>query len=1571
MASSALCRRNHSSCSATAAASTTTPGPTNRRRRRRRRRRAAIDGDDLAELPGRDASPPDLPLLLGDNEDYSEVKGVIECEDLGSDMEEDSPRVPTSGSQQSQQANFFSDLSQHNTNFTAQNTDSVERSLNTDTLNDRNDSTDNSPHHTAGTTTNPWSGDSRDWHARLLNNWSDFIDKERKKPSNRQNPVADFLNPDALIRLIGPANEGPVVINGEATTALLDTGAQVSTISADYCQRQNIPIHNIEKVVRIVGTGGHTIPYLGVACVELTVPEFPDFKSTELMLAIHHTPYHDRVPITLGTPALGNILQHQQGSADVMNRPWHFVSTAMKPASNAVLEEITGTAKTTRAFSIPAKTTREIPVYTTFTPKEKHVNIVLQQHSTFQKAGVAVNDSYTELLANHCRTFVSVTNHNSHAIRIPAKTTLADLEPANVIPHFLVPKIVGEDDEEAENKATAQHSAADEDSGYESDEAWVEKNIDLSGTKTWARQLQDKAKKLMVDNVSVFSRAELDLGETDVVEHDITLTDDIPFQERYRRIPPQAYDKVREHLEQMLRMGVIQRSDSDFASAVVIVQKKDGSMRFCIDLRKLNAKTVRDSHPLPRVEESLEALKGSSIFTSLDLRCGYWQVRMSKRARKLTAFTVGPLGFYECIRMPFGLVNAPATFQRLMQTCLGDLHLTCCLIYLDDVIVFSNTPDEHLRRLEQVFDRLKQAGLKLKPSKCFFFQPQLTYLGHIVSKEGIATDPGKTKAAREWPTPVTAKDVQSFLGFVGYYRKFIYQFSQVARPLHQAVQTANAAKARTKPLGPLWTPACEEAFEELKARCCEAPILAYPDFTKPFKLKTDASSLGLGAVLYQEQDGKERVIAYASRALSRAEANYEAHKLEFLALKWAVSDKFYEYLWGSQFTVYTDNNPLTYVMKTAKLDATSHRWVATMASFNFNILYKQGRLNVEADALSRIRWPECLREVDRDELTAEDVTAVCQNVLSRPIPFLETISNSTAPVDQMDEGYAEQPTAEMTEEDWKEEQLADPTLKLIHEAIQNKTWNRLKAKDSTDEQLALYLRHRQHIRQRRGLLFRKTQRHNRTIFQLLLPRNRLKQVLTSCHDEMGHLGADRVLDLLQDRFYWPKMSETVAEHIAVCGRCLRTKSRPEKAPMVPLSASYPLELIHLDFLKLDICKGNIENVLVITDHFTRYAQAYPCNNQTAFTVAKKLWEEFIPHYGFPTTILTDQGKCFEGHLIRGWCKLAGITKIRTTPYHPQTNGQCERFNQTLIRMCRTLEEEQKDDWKTSLRSLVHSYNCTRSAVTGFSPYFLMFGREPRLAIDTAFGTWTPGESRRSYSKYLQRLRTRIKWAYDKAQESADKESERQRKYYDRNIRGSALHKGDLVLVRVMKFKGTGSHKIADRWEPKVYVVVDQPNPDVPVYKVKIAGEPDAVIRTVHRNMLFSIRQVEGDGEMDTDTPDPASPPLTDSVETRRSNNFQGEEEDVDEGVEDVLSEDEVQTDEPVVKKRTSVKKTRKKAVEEPEPDDSAEEEQLPKVRPKRNRKPPERFTDLIWSMLQAHPEEESARTDVCPVFEGL
>ena len=760
------------------------------------------------------------------------------------------------------------------------------------------------------------------------------------------------------------------------------------------------------------------------------------------MLDVSHTDYYEEIPLTLGTKTLHHI--YDSGILKTDNQlptSWKFITDGIefKKKLEGQSDKPIGFAKTSKAEKIGPNEGKILHCLAKAKGHGMSVNVLVEPLEVPKLSpGLECQYSYSDIIKVSSKIAVAIRNVTDRTITLPKGTRVGEIFTANRIPKILNQAIkiskLKTDVEKAcdSDKANPSNGNPNSDSPKSTETSsspvdWVLEKLDLSGMKDWPLYLQAKAKALLVSYSDIFSKDKLDLRTTNLTKHDIKLTDYTPFKAKYRRIPPHLYEEVRAHLKEMIDLGAIKKSQSPWSSPIMLVRKKDGKLRFCIDLRRLNQRTVRDNYSLPRIDHMLELLIGSEWFCTLDLKSGYWQVELTDEAKSLTAFTCGPLGFYECEKMPFSASNAPATFQRLMENCLGDLNLRWCVVYLDDIIVYGRSPKDILERLGEVFEKLRKAGLKLKPSKCEFFKEHIQFLGHIVSKEGISTCPEKVQAVQEWPIPKTINDLRSFLGFVGYYRKFIKRFSQIAKPMNSLlegyVNNKRANKVQTIP----WGPEQQEAFDALQQACTSAPILGYPDQKKTFILHTDASLDGLGAVLYQkDENGQVRVNAYASRSLSKSEKNYAAHRLEFLALKWAITEKLRDYLYGGIFEVFTDNNPLTYILTTAKLDATTQRWITSLASFNFSISYRSEKSIVDADSLSRIKSPdsvneECLTSQTQVKIPSESVLACFQRV-SIPFGYIEIIARSAQalPTPDLDDSLESM-------EKWKKEQQKIPS----------------------------------------------------------------------------------------------------------------------------------------------------------------------------------------------------------------------------------------------------------------------------------------------------------------------------------------------------------------------------------------------------------------------------------------------------------------------------------------------------------------------------------------------------------------
>ena len=482
-----------------------------------------------------------------------------------------------------------------------------------------------------------------------------------------------------------------------------------------------------------------------------------------------------------------------------------------------------------------------------------------------------------------------------------------------------------------------------------------EKALSVCGTEEHAVRVA----KLLNRFSDVFSCGEDDVGLTNLVTHSIPpAASSAPIKQPPHRLGPEKEAEVERQVEGLLKRGMIEPGSGSWASPVVLVRKKDNSWRFCVHYRRINDITIRDAYPLPRIDDTLDALAGSQYFSTLDLLSGYWQVPLDPEAQEKAAF-VTRSGLWNWKVLPFGLTSAPATFERLMEMVLRGLHWKTLLIYLDDVIVFSHSLEDHCARLAEVFSRLRTARLKLKPSKCELFQTKVNYLGHVVSSRGVSTDPQKVKAVQEWPKPQCLTQLKAFLGTVGYYRRYIPDYATVAKPLNQLT---------SKKFSQEWNEQCDAAFHTLKDSLTSAPILGYPDPTLPYLLDTDASKWAVGAVLSQVQEGRERVIAYYSKTLSDSERNYCTTRKELLAVIKAIKH-FRPYLYGRKFTLRTDHASLKWLCRRSQPSDQVARWLEALAEMDYEVEHRAGSKHGNADGLSRngcVDCKQCQRIEKRD-----------------------------------------------------------------------------------------------------------------------------------------------------------------------------------------------------------------------------------------------------------------------------------------------------------------------------------------------------------------------------------------------------------------------------------------------------------------------------------------------------------------------------------------------------------------------------------------------------------------------------
>ena len=596
----------------------------------------------------------------------------------------------------------------------------------------------------------------------------------------------------------------------------------------------------------------------------------------------------------------------------------------------------------------------------------------------------------------------------------------------------------------------------------------------------------------------IFSYSEFDLGSTDLVQHEINTADNPPFKQALRPQPRARLPVIDNLLHEMQSQGIIEPCQSEWASNIVLVTKKDGSIRFCVDYRKLNSLTRKDAYPLPRIDTCLDTLSGAVWYSTFDLRSGFHQVRVHPRDINKTTFTCHR-GTFRFPRMPFGLCNTPATFQRLMDTVLMGLDFDICLAYLDDIFVFSRDLESHMQRLETLFQRLREANLKLKPSKCCILQKRVTFLGFTVSGDGVATDPSKIEAVRDWPTPTNLRQCRAFVGLCQYYRRFVPNFSAIAAPLHALTK---------KGANFVWSVECQAAFEQLKAALVGADVLALPNDEDPYILDCDASDRAMGAVLSQVQNGEERPICYASQLFDKHQQNYNVTRKELLALITFVK-KFRQYLLGHPFVVRTDHAALQWLKRTPEPIGQQARWLEILEEFDYRVEHRRGTLHTNADSLSR-------------RISASHTQPSANTGLSDRI-------------------------------DWPAAQQNDSVVGEIYRTIRDKTTP--PTPDAITHRCAeikcLYAQiDRLHISDT-GILCRTFtntstgQNHE----QIVVPHSLRKEIANDLHRGLngGHLGLRRAKRLLQVRFFWPGWVTDVRLAKVLCSQCARhQRPRPHR-----------------------------------------------------------------------------------------------------------------------------------------------------------------------------------------------------------------------------------------------------------------------------------------------------------------------------------------------------------------------------------------------------------------------------------------
>ena len=779
------------------------------------------------------------------------------------------------------------------------------------------------------------------------------------------------------------------------------------------------------------------------------------------------------------------------------------------------------------------------------------------------------------------------------------------------------------------------------------------------------------------------------LSATNTLKHRIITTDDNPIYTKSYRYPQNFKKDVHQQIKDMLADGIIQNSKSPYSAPIWVVPKKldasgERKVRLVVDYRKLNDKTKDDKFPLPKIEEILDNLGQCTYFTTLDLKSGFHQILMDPRDREKTAFS-SDLGHYEFIRMPFGLKNAPATFQRMMIIVLDGLLGHKCFVYLDDIIVIGRDLDEHLRNLEEVLDRLTKFNLKIQLDKCEFLKRETEFLGHVITPDGVKPNPEKIKEIINWEIPKTAKQIKQFLGFTSYYRRFIKNYADIVKPLTKCLK-------KDTPLNhdaPDFIKACVT----LKNIIASDQVLAYPDFNKPFIVTTDASDYAIGAVISQIQNAVERPIAFASRTLSDTELRWSTTEKEALAIIWATR-KFKPYLYGTKFTLITDHMPLTFI-KTSTKNSKILRWRLELEEFDYDIQFRTGKSNVVADGLSRKPENVTLFSTVSDQTnhSADDSDDYFIHFVERPINYYRNqiifrISNIESIARETPfQGYQR---IFILDNNYTEEKIVN-YLRNYHNGKQTAIQAPLELVNLIQEA------HKNHFSAQGHFVL------TQNMVEDVALEERQDAIIAKEH-ERAHRGINENLNQIKRGYFFPKMHDKIKKAINLCRTCnihkYERKPYNIKIPPRPITEK-PFQRVHMDIFAIDN-----QNFLSLIDSFSKFLQLIPMKTKNLIDV-KKAYSKFVSTFRAPEKLVTDHETTFRSIDFQNFTQSLG-TQLEFAS-SSESNGQVERAHSTIIELFNTNKYKfPRCTTKTIINACVSLYNHTIHSTTSYSPNEIIY-----------------------------------------------------------------------------------------------------------------------------------------------------------------------------------------------------------------------------------------------------------------------
>ena len=836
-------------------------------------------------------------------------------------------------------------------------------------------------------------------------------------------------------------------------------------------------------------------------------------------------------------------------------------------------------------------------------------------------------------------------------------------------------------------------------------------------------------------------------------------------------------EMLREETQKLLKNDIIEHSTSPWSSPVILVQKKDGTTRFCVDYRRLNQITTKDAFPLPRMDDIYDQLTKATYFSKFDFKSGYFQVPLDEADRPKTAFSTRD-GHFQFKVLPQGLTNGPPTFQRIVNQILGPNRWKHMLAYIDDIIIYSRTFPEHAKHIEEVCSLLNDANFKLNIAKCEIARAEILFLGHIVKQGTIQPDPENIRGLTDVREPTSAEEAFRFVKAAEYYRKFIPKFSLIAAPLHKYSPTILQQQKGNKRTKFELSDEARTAFHQLKHILTTDLTLNLPDDNMQFKLQTDASVDGIGAVLLQVTPNGDRPLAYMSKKLTKSQVNWPTIEQECYAIVQAV-EKWDKYLRGHEFILETDHEPLVNLPNKEQLNKRCERWRLRLAEYRFKMKHIQGKKNNMADYLSRAPVDEA--QEDKDDRIGYETKETQTESQQQPTKMITAVTRAQAKLQKHHELIP-------TGKEAADQPIVDPNRIFPFDTDDLK---RAQEEDETVERIKADIEHQKQYVLEDGLLLRKQKPPLPAV--PFVPQGRIRaDILKIYHDTPGngaHFGRDRTVRRIQERYYWPKMISDIENHIKSCLPCAQNNHRRQKPPgkLQPIPPPDGIwKLLSMDFhgpITPTSRRGN-RYIISLTDVLSKFVIAKAVKDCSATTTVNFLTDDVILKYGTPTCILTDNGTHFTAQMTNDLFNKLGVTHLYTTAYHPQTNGQIERFNATMDGKIASLCNERRTDWDEVLQFVTFNYDTSIHATTKITPFEMMHGRQATLPFDQqqALITLTQDvEHGKKLQNYLEKL-------VDEARKNIQQAQKQYNSRYNQHRQELSLKINDLVLIKTRNMR---------------------------------------------------------------------------------------------------------------------------------------------------------------------------------------